>query len=59
MPNNETEFADLMRLVREGSQDASRELVQRFGPHVLRVVRRRLHQSLRSKFDPCDFEQEV
>jgi len=56
---HETEFTQLMRRVREGSQDAARELVHRFGPHVLRVVRRRLHQALRSKFDPCDFEQEV
>lgn len=59
MQDNATDFVDLMRLVCEGSQDAARELVHRFGPHVLRVVRRRLPQALRSKYDWCDFEQET
>lgn len=59
MQDNAIDFAALMRLVREGSQDAARELVHRFGPHVLRVVHRRLHPALRSKYDSCDFEQET
>jgi RNA polymerase sigma-70 factor (ECF subfamily) len=59
MQDNATDFGALMRLVREGSQDAARELVHRFEPNLLRMVGRRLHPAFRCKFDPCDFTQEV
>src|SRR5262245_48951943 len=52
-------FRDLMRQVNEGSDDAIRELVQVYGPHILRVVRMRLSKHLRSKFDSADFVQSV
>jgi RNA polymerase sigma-70 factor (ECF subfamily) len=53
------QFQGLMRRVREGDQQAARELVKVYSPHILRVVRRRLHERLRTQFDSRDFEQEV
>jgi RNA polymerase sigma factor (sigma-70 family) len=53
------DFATLMQRIREGSQEAARELLEDYGPHVFRVVRRRLHRRLRSKFDSSDFVQAV
>jgi RNA polymerase sigma factor (sigma-70 family) len=53
------EFERLMDAVRSGSQDAAWELLERVGPHVLRVVRRMLSQEMRSKFDSTDFVQAV
>jgi RNA polymerase sigma-70 factor (ECF subfamily) len=53
------EFADLMQRLREGSEDAARELLDRYGEHILRVVRRKLSRELRSKFDSVDFVQAV
>jgi RNA polymerase sigma factor (sigma-70 family) len=53
------EFALLMQSVREGSQDAARTLFERYGPHIRRVVRRKLHQKLRAQFDSVDFVQDV
>lgn len=52
-------FKELMRQVNEGSEDAVRELVQVYGPHILRVVRLRLSKQLRSRFDSADFVQSV
>jgi len=52
-------FKELMRQVNEGSVDAVRELVQVYGPHILRVVRLRLNKRLRSRFDSADFVQSV
>ncbi len=53
------DFQGLMGRVRDGSQDAARELVARYGDHIVRVVRRRLSRKLRSKFDSADFQQDV
>jgi RNA polymerase sigma-70 factor (ECF subfamily) len=52
-------FRELMEEVRSGSQDAAWELVDLYGPHVQRFVRRALHRQLRSKFDSIDFVQIV
>ena len=54
-----SEFADLMERVHEGSQDAAWQLLERYGPHVKRYVRRSLNQEMRSKFDSLDFAQVV
>jgi len=48
-----------MEEVRSGSQEAAWELVDRYGPHVQRHVRKSLHRQLRSKFDSIDFVQVV
>ena len=59
MADSPHEFHALMQRVREGSPDAARDLLERYGAHILRVVRRRLHRKLRSKFDSADFVQAV
>ena len=43
----------------QGSQDAAWELIEVYGPHVQRYVRRTLTSDLRSKFDSIDFAQVV
>jgi RNA polymerase sigma-70 factor (ECF subfamily) len=59
MADDGGEFRDMMRRVRAGDAEASRRLIAEYGPHILRVVRRRLHQRLRSQFDSHDFVQDV
>jgi len=59
MTSLQKDFGSLMRQIQEGSQAASRELVVNYGTYVLRVVRRKLSRSLRSKFDSQDFVQAV
>jgi RNA polymerase sigma factor (sigma-70 family) len=53
------EFERLIDGVREGSQEAAWDLLERIGPHVHRIVRRMLNRELRSKFDSMDFVQSV
>ncbi len=53
------ELQELLRRIQEGSQEAMQELYDRYSHHVLRVVRRRLDQKLRAKFDSADFAQAV
>lgn len=48
-----------MQRVRAGSEEAVRELCDRYGPHVQRIVRRRLDKKLRVKFDSADLTQAV
>lgn len=59
MAEESREFAGLMRRVCAGSQGAAGVLVDRYGPHILRIVRRKLNRSLRAKFDSDDFVQAV
>jgi RNA polymerase sigma factor (sigma-70 family) len=59
MQNRADEFAALMARVRQGSEEAARELYRRYGRHILRVIRSRLSKKLRSKFDSIDFAQAV
>ncbi len=59
MADSETEFDVLMRRVREGSEDAAREVLERYGEYILRAVRSRLNRRLRSKYDSADFVQAV
>lgn len=55
----EDEFRTLMERVRAGCPDAAREMCDRYGAHLRRVVRRRLHHSLRPQYDSLDFMQDV
>lgn len=48
-----------MEQLQRGSQDAAWELIDVYGPHVQRFVRRSLTADLRSKFDSIDFAQIV
>jgi RNA polymerase sigma factor (sigma-70 family) len=52
-------FQDLLRLAQEGSQEAARELYEKYGKYVVRCVRNRMWHRLRSKFDSQDFVQQV
>jgi RNA polymerase sigma factor (sigma-70 family) len=48
-----------MQQVQAGSPEAAAELLETFGPHLIRVVRRHLDRRLRTKFDSVDFVQAV
>lgn len=52
-------FTRLLAQVQAGDEDAARQVCERYGPHIIRAVRRRLHARLRSKFDSTDFSQDV
>lgn len=53
------DFQDLMRQVQAGSAEAARRLCDEYGSHILRIVRRRMPDRLRAKFDSVDFVQDV
>ncbi len=53
------EFDTLMGRVRQGDEAAAWDLVELYGPHVIRVIRRHLAHEIRSKFDSDDFAQAV
>src|SRR5688500_10092608 len=53
------EFRRLMERVRSGEAEAIQELFDRYAHPLVRVIRRKLHQPLRSRFDSQDFLQEV
>lgn len=53
------QFRLLMERVQAGSEEAARQLVDQYGPQLIRVIRKRLSQSLRAKFDSQDFVQDV
>ena len=59
MPLDQLELQKLLERVRSGDEEAARELLQHFEPHVRRVVRSRLPQTMRSRFDSMDFVQSV
>ncbi|NLE38583.1 MAG: sigma-70 family RNA polymerase sigma factor [Pirellulaceae bacterium] len=59
MNSADDEFRELIAQVRNGSEEAAWQLVDRYGERVRRAVRRALNQHLRSKFDSLDFVQLV
>ncbi len=59
MPLERPDLHSMLTRIRAGDEDAARELLVHFEPHVRRVVRRRLPSMLRSKFDSLDFVQSV
>ncbi len=59
MADSQQEIEALLLRIREGSQDAVRELLDRYGDALLRVIRRRLARPLRRQFDSADFVQAV
>ena len=48
-----------MGRLREGSTDAARELVETYGRHVYRAIRRHLSDKIRNQYDSIDFSQAV
>jgi RNA polymerase sigma factor (sigma-70 family) len=59
MPDTDADFLALMERVVAGSDEAARELTERYGPSLLRAVRLRLNRNLRPKFDSLDFVQDI
>ena len=59
IPSREPTLAELVERARKGSVAAQREVIEKYGSHVLRVVRRNLNQRLRPRFDSVDFVQDV
>jgi RNA polymerase sigma factor (sigma-70 family) len=55
----EDDFGQLIAQIREGSESAAWRLIELYGPHIRRVVRRNLDPRLRPKFDSVDFVQAV
>jgi RNA polymerase sigma-70 factor (ECF subfamily) len=53
------EFQRLLEEIRAGSEEAVQQLLDRYGRAILRVIRSRLDERLRSKFDSIDFLQDV
>ena len=52
-------FKELLDSVRRGDQVAAENLVDEYGTHILRAVRRRMNRSIRDRFDSQDFAQAV
>lgn len=52
-------FEGLLEQARQGSDEAAWDLVELYGPHILRTVRRTISQEIRGKFDSEDFAQAV
>jgi len=48
-----------MERIEAGSQEAAWEMLEVYGPHVQRYIRRSLNPLMRSKFDSVDFAQVV
>ncbi|MEZ5940983.1 MAG: sigma-70 family RNA polymerase sigma factor [Planctomycetaceae bacterium] len=52
-------FLAFRETLQDGSEEAFREVVERFGPYVLRAIRRKLDERLRSRMDSQDCAQAV
>lgn len=59
MSSTKNEFEKLMERVRSGHPEAAREIFERYGKAIQRVVRYRLSRRLRSQFDSVDFTQDA
>ncbi len=58
-PNQRHRFRDLLNRLADGEQTASETIVNEYGTHILRAVRRRMNQTIRDRFDSEDFAQAV
>lgn len=59
MSHTRNEFEELMDRLRRGDPEAPRELFERYGKAVQRVVRFRLNRRLRTQYDSLDFTQDA
>ena len=59
MEDRQPDFSALMDELRGGSQEAAQRILEEYGPHVIRVIRRKLAKQMRTKFDSQDFAQAV
>jgi RNA polymerase sigma factor (sigma-70 family) len=58
-PREEGELRRFLARIRDGDEDAARELLRRYEAKVRLVVRRQLPRLLRSRFDSQDFVQSI
>ena len=58
-PREEGELRQFLARIRDGDEDAARELLRRYEAKVRLVVRRQLPRLLRSRFDSQDFLQSI
>jgi RNA polymerase sigma factor (sigma-70 family) len=58
-PREEGELRQFLARIRDGDEDAARELLLRYEAKVRLVVRRQLPRLLRSRFDSQDFVQSI
>jgi RNA polymerase sigma factor (sigma-70 family) len=59
MSDQTKSLSELLEKAWNDSDGSAQEVVERYGPYILRAVRRRLDKKLRSKFDSVDFVQAV
>jgi len=59
MADDEQMFYDLLRGIKEGSEEAARQFLAQYGKYIRHVVRRHMMQKLRAKFDSEDFLQDI
>jgi RNA polymerase sigma factor (sigma-70 family) len=59
MAETRADFETQLKRVRSGSHQAVRALLERYKQPIFRVIRRRLHKELRSRYDSEDFVQSV
>jgi RNA polymerase sigma factor (sigma-70 family) len=59
MPDAHTEFRRLMEQLRGGCAEAAQQLYNRYSRLIRMVVRSRLNERLRGRFDSLDFVQDV
>lgn len=52
-------FDVLITKVTAGDEDAVQRLLDTYGPHIVRVIRRRMNSKIRERFDSQDFTQAV
>ena len=49
----------LLQRIREGDQEAGRRFVEKYQPHVLRIVRKLMPEAIRKNLDSVDLVQDV
>ena len=59
MASTTSRFEQLVEQLRDGSEDAARQLLEEYGPYVQRVVRRGLHKKMRARMDSQDLMQAI
>src|SRR5262245_32763039 len=59
MADDDQMFYELLQGIKEGSEEAARQFLARYGKYIRHVVRRHMIQKLRAKFDSEDFLQDI
>jgi len=55
----DAELQNLLQQVVNGSEDAARQLFDKYGKLLLFLIRQRMHKKLRARFDSTDIAQDV